>query len=542
MSSNHKDDPAIAEGFTPWQVENEEDQEFKLQDLIKVVPHQKYWFIGIVLTVLVLGHFYIQSLPEIYVSKSSIMLEREGMFSSGNSSGSQDVLTLRMHSIIKTMLSTDSIFEILKSTGAVAEDAEKSAVMGQIRGFRGAARFDFENVSILRERWGREGLVSMGMEVSYRSTSPEMALAMTEELTDRLLGNNVGKMTEENQVRNDYLSETLNGLRTQLDEHESKLTAFKEENALSLPEMQSMAIGRIDNLNYRILQSQDRIKVLQDRADEIDVQLATATADSAVYTSDGKRLLSAGDQLAMLEVEYSEMRDKYSSSHPDRIQLEEKIKALREHVNSGGSALELELTLAKKELTSLRERYSALHPDVTDQEQRVRTLESQVKLDQGRANNNPVYTNLLLRARNIRGEISLERQTKNNLRQELNNVELRMQQMPAVEQQLRRLVSARDLVEGRYKQAERELAELMESAGMQQAELLEKFVLLESPDLPLAPSTPNTSVLYPAIFFASFGLAYAFVFVRHFVQRKITGSDDVASVTRLPVFLIPDFK
>ncbi|MEM8499272.1 MAG: hypothetical protein AAF542_14700 [Pseudomonadota bacterium] len=538
----HKDSAMLKEDVTG-------DQEMTLMDFVNVVTNQRNWFAAVALAIFIPGLIYVFLMPKIFVSTSSIMLEREGIYSAASNTGSQDVLSLRMHAIIKTILSTNSVKAILEEYELINENSSPQEINTEISNFRGAANFEFDNVSVLRENTGREGLYSMGMTVSYESTSPDFSYQMTNELTNRLLGNNAGKLTEESQLRLDFLQGKLDQVGLKLTAAEDELTEFKEENALSLPEMQPIAIRRIDDIRDRILQSDDRMKVLRDRADEIDAQLASVSLDSTVFSTDGQRIVSAQDQLELLLLEYASTKDKYSPNHPDRIEMEEKIAALRSHVGSGGEeGLELDLSLARQELAALKNRYSAQHPDVAAQEEKIAYMESQLRAGKGRtkkqvgATTNPIYNNLLARKRGVTGEISLERQSLVNLNEQLADIESRIQQMPAVERKMRNLVTVRDRIEKRYKALEEEIGQLDSTSDMQEAELFERFILLEAPDVPLVPSKPNKQVLIPLLFIFSLGLAYLAVFIRQFAQAKIFGSEDVEKVTDLPVYLIPEFS
>lgn len=525
------------------------DNEMTLMDFVNVVLHEKTWFFGIAATVFALGFIAILMMPKIYVSNASIMLEREGIYSANSTTSSQDVLSLRMHAIIRTILSTDSVVEILEKYDFIDDDLTQSQVNSAIIGFRNAANFEFDNVSVLRESTGREGLYSMGLTVSYESTSPETSFKITKELTDKLLGSNSGKLTAENQFRLDFLESNLEEVSAKLAKADDELTTFKEANALSLPEMQSIAVRRIDDLRYRILQSDDRLKVLRDRADENDAQLASVAVDSTVFSTEGQRIVSPQDQLELLQVEYASTKDKYGPNHPDRIELEEKIASLKAHIGAGGEeGAAMELALAKQELAALEKKYSDQHPDVASQREKVAFMESQIRTGKVKTRRqkgettNPIYNNLLARQRGITAEISMERQSQEILQQELTDIESRFQQMPEVDAKLRRLLAKRDRVEEQYEKIEDEITSLLESSDMQQAELFERFVLLEAPSVPLVPSKPNKGMLIPLLFVFALVLAYAVAFVRHYMQAKIFSSEDVEKVTTLPVFLIPEFS
>ena len=96
--------------------------------------------------------------------------------------------------------------------------------------------------------------------------------------------------------------------------------------------MKTIIINRIADLERRFVTTEDRITLLRGRIDEYSTQMATINKEAALYTTGGQRLLAPKDRLRVLEVEYAAIKNMYSPKHPERVRMEEDIKALKVHV------------------------------------------------------------------------------------------------------------------------------------------------------------------------------------------------------------------
>ncbi len=529
---------------------DDHQQEMTLVDFYRVIPYQKRLFFGIFLATVLLGTIIIFMLPKAYQSSASILMERESTFSVTNTSPQPESLNLRMRAILATLLSSNSVSQLLEELGMITPSMDDEQRRARINAFKNNVNFEFDNIRFISERSGTERSFSMGFNISYQNRSPELALVGTEALVNRLLNYSSERVAQRAATQTEFLRKQLAEAEQQLARADAELTAFKEENVLSLPDMRGVSISRMNRMEQQIMNYDNRIALLHAKLDGVRSQISSIESDSAIFLTTGERVSSPEDQLLLLEIEYSSLRNKYSADHPDRLRLEEEIAALKQHLNEGGSndGVKSELRIAEQKLSELLERYSPKHPDVAAQQARVAELREEIaagNLQQNQlksASSNPVYTRLLSDKKAYEVEISLARQKQRELRNELEGIERILQKLPAGEQGLRRLEDARNNAEEHYQELQTELSETLENLNKRDANLSETFLVTEAPVLPTAPSKPNKKLLFAVLGLLSLGLAYAVVFIRHMVKDTILHSSDVEKVTKLPVFLIPEFQ
>lgn len=529
---------------------DDHQQEMTLVDFYRVIPYQKRLFFGIVAASLIIGTIIIFMLPKAYKASASILMERESTFSVTKAGSQPESLNLRMRAILATLLSSSSIDKLLQELGMISPDLDEEQRRGRINAFKNNVDFQFDNIRFISERSGTERSFSMGFNISYENKSPELALLGTQALVDRLLNYSGERVAQQAATQTEFLRRQLVDAEAEMARADKELTSFKQENVLTLPGMRNVSISRMNRMEQQLMNYDNRIAVLHAKLDGVRSQLSSIESDSAIFLTTGERVSSPEDQLLLLEIEYASLRNRYSADHPDRLELEDQINAIKRHLNQGGSndGVKSELRLAEQKLSELLERYSPKHPDVTAMQERVAQLREEISegnLQQNQlqsASSNPVYTRLMSDKKAYEVEISLAREKQRELRSELDEIESVLQQLPAGEQGLRRLEDSRNNAEENYRELQQQLNETLDSLNKRDADLSEKFLVTEEPVLPTTPSKPNKKLLLAVLAMLSLGLAYAVVFIRHMVKDTILHSSDVEKVTKLPVFLIPEFK
>lgn len=526
-----------------------DQQEMSLRDFFRVIPYQKKWFLGIALTCLLLGAAAIQLLPKSYIVESSIMMEREDTFSANSGGERPESLNLRMRSIIATLLSSGSAVEMLESLGLLTAATPADEKRFAIQTFKESVIIEFDNVSFINESTGREAEYSLGFSVSYENPSAEISFLGAKEITDRILSYSSDRISEHAKVETEFLRRNLDKAAARLQGAETELTEFKRANSQALPHMRDVSLRRIEATSRRILDSGVRLAALRDRLEDVEAQLQTVAVDTAVYSTTGTRIVSPEDQLVILELEHTALSNKYSKDHPDVVRVQEEIDALKTHIGKGATSggIDEELANTRQKLSTLQERYSDEHPEIGALKEKIVYLRGQLASGNTRSReklgaSNPVYNNLLSRKRSVTSEINIERREQASMRIELIEIEKGLELIPGAEQELRGLEKVRTLAEKKHAELEEELDVTLQNVEERAANLSEKFVLLEPPTMPQGPAKPNKLVLMLVVTVLSFLLAYIFVFIRHMLKDTIIESKDIEGVTKLPVFLVPEFK
>jgi hypothetical protein len=111
--------------------------------------------------------------------------------------------------------------------------------------------------------------------------------------------------------------------------------------------------------------------------------------------------------------------------------------------------------------------------------------------------------------------------------------------MPVVEKNLDALVQRQKSVQATFEEIDAESERLTLSAGMQQADLLDRFILLEPPRLPTSPSKPQRKLLAVVLTLLSGAAGLLTALLLHLYRDRIQDPDDVEELVTPPVYLIP---
>lgn len=519
-------------------------------DIAKIIKSLLRYKLTFLFTSLILfgaGVGLIAVLPNVYSSQAKIMIERPNTYNVAGAPNVRDNLSQRMHAIIASVMSTTNIRNIVREYGLVDASGSPEELHDGVSAFRDSAEVTFDNVAVINQYTGKSGMFSQGLLVNFRDKDPEVALKITQRLTNDILSANAGKGAESVEFRDKFLSEESSNVADQLASVERKVAVFKQDNALFLPELHSVAVRRLDEIANNVNRSEEAVSRLRRELSNTEADLATAATDSLLYAADGTRILGVGERMRLLEVEYATASSRYSPEHPEVSRLKKELDALRQHVKSNDTAgMEVELREVRKQLSSARKRYTAAHPDVKRLTGRVAALEKQLASAQ-RSNKprstsaptNPAYNRFLVRQKSLRDDLAREQQKLRALAQDKNQVQDQLARMPAVEQQLAELEREHKSYQTRYLEVEAQLANAKLSAGMRNADLLEKFVLVEAPERALKPSSPKKSLLLPVLFVLAIASGLFAAILRGLLQNKIWTSEDLEEIIDAPVLLVP---
>ena len=224
-----------------------------IKTIISAIKFQRKELIAVSLLTLLAGLYVIWSLPGIYVSGSSILVEREGLFSEVEERSGNDNLSPRMHAIVSTVLSTDSITQMLQEHDLVDPAATPEDIHNAIEDFRDDANLEFDNVAIINKYTGKSGMYSQGLNVQFEHENPETAFAVAQSLTNAVFESNKGKGERAVEFRRSFLEKEYDLALQKLNEAKEQVASYKNENALYLPEVHPSRFDATKRLRLRRL-------------------------------------------------------------------------------------------------------------------------------------------------------------------------------------------------------------------------------------------------------------------------------------------------
>jgi len=434
------------------------------------------------------------------MARSEILIEQEAMYSSGESQVSSQNLSHRVQAIVKTILSNNNIDKILRKYNLMEDGVSKEDQYRAYASFKDSTKLDFENALVVNPNTGREGMVSLGFSIEYENESPDLAYEITKELIDLVITGNQGKITNKENSRLEFLQKEKQTALLQLTEIEAEVSAFNQKNALYLPDVYPITIKRYDDLKSNLDEIDIKIGYLKGSQDDVLANIATTNINTAVFASDGKRISTAAEKLLIMEQEYENLSSQYTANHPDIIRIKSDIAVLK------------------------------------------KTTKKERRKGSGRSSgtSNPAQMLLVSRLEGIRDEIEHEKVRKGQTREEIKQLEARIQKMPGVKEAFKLLELKQESAVTKFKEIEEKLVQGGLSINMRKANLLENFILLEPAQYPLSPIKPKKKILLAVLLLLAVSLAYFIALLRDMYNDRISGKDVLIRFVDKPVFVIPN--
>ena len=391
---------------------------------------------------------------------------------------------------------------------------------------------------------GRPEQANIAFSVSYEHRSPTLALNVANELTSLYLNENLTDRAQMTEQTSSFLSEQAKAERAHIDELDSKLAKFKEAHNQELPELTQLNVQMAERTQTDLSDTRNRIAALDSQRISLEAQLAQISPSAVVFADNGQRVFSAADRLKDLKSKLASYKALYGPQHPDVVSTQLQINGLEKEVQAedGTADRVRQLAAAKAELASDLEKYSPEHPDVIRLEHEVATLQNDVKVDAAAGTqkvardhpDNPAYLQVKGELDSVTAERDAELQKQTELKAKLDAYDRRVALSPDVARQYQEMTRDLDAAQAKYqeilaKQTEAQVAENMESEQKG-----ERFTLLEPPQLPEKPVSPNIPLILVAGLTLSVALGFGAVMAREALDLSVRGPADIRQLLQVP--------
>ena len=369
-------------------------------------------------------------------------------------------------------------------------------------------------------------------------------MKVANELTSLYLNENLTSRTQLGQQTSSFFSEEATRQRQRIDELDKTLAAFKEKHHDDLPEFTQLNIQNAERTELDLRDAESRIAALDSQTVLLQAQLAQISPNTQVYNDTGQRVFGPEDRLKALKSMLASYKARYGPDHPDILSTQREVDGLEKEVRSeDGTADRLrQLSEAKAKLASALEKYSEDHPDVVRLRHVVESLEKQVQADANSAGvtaerahaDNPVY----IQVKGQLDAVAVDRESavkkRDELRAKYGDYEKRMALSPDVERQYREM--ARDLESAQFKYQEilSKQTEAQVSQNLETERKGEKFTLIEPPQPPEKPISPNRKLIVIVGLLLSLALGFGAIIAQESFDASVRGPADIRQLLQVP--------
>ncbi|MCC7489906.1 MAG: hypothetical protein IT485_09730 [Gammaproteobacteria bacterium] len=323
------------------------------------------------------------------------------------------------------------------------------------------------------------------VRISYQNNDPRKALTVVTALLNNFIEGSLGKNRSDSSSAEKFLVDKLKDYERRLNEAEQQLADFKRKNVGLLPGEGSDYYGRMQGEVSKLQAIEGRLRVARNRKAELQRQLEGEEPVFGLVPADEKsNLLNAPQdrQIAQFEQQLAELRLKYTETHPDIVRIKQMLAELR-----------AEKEAAAKNSGTARRAYSPLDLNPVYQQMKLQLSQVEVELAQ------------------IQAEYADQSAVVGSLRQ-------RIDTMPAVEAELKRMMRDYDITKAQYSELLRrvESARLSEDAEQSKSDVT--FRIIDPPSVPAVPIGPKRGLLMTGVLLlalvAGMGLALGLNFTQ----------------------------
>jgi succinoglycan biosynthesis transport protein ExoP len=483
-------------------------------------------------------------LPATYQASATILIEQQEIPQELVRSVITSFADQRVQVISQRVMTTQNLLGLIERYNLYPDIREKQPREVLLAKMRGDIGMHMISADVIDPRSGRPTQATIAFSVAYKSRSPELALKIANELTTLYLNENLTSRTQLSQQTAAFFSEESQRESAHIAELDKKLAAFKEKHQDELPDVTQLNIQTVERTELDVRDAENRLAQLDSQRVLLEAQLAQISPNTQVYSDSGQRVFGAEDRLKDLKSKLADYKARYGPDHPDVISTQREVDGLVKEVAEEDATPDRlrQLSQAKAELAADLDKYSPEHPDVLRLKREVERLQKAVDADanaglektkQGHADN-PVYIQ-------VKGELDsliVEREgavkKRDELQAKLDDYEKRMNKSPEVEREFREMSRDLESAQLKYQEILSKQTEVQVSQNLETERKGEKFTLIEPPQPPEKPISPNRPLVVAVGLLLALAAGVGAVILRESADASVRGPSDIRQLLEVP--------
>ncbi len=483
-------------------------------------------------------------LPATYQSTATILIEQQEIPQELVRSVITSFADQRVQVISQRVMTTQNLLGLIERYNLYPDIREKQPHEVLLAKMRTDIGMHMISADVIDPRSGRPTQATIAFAVSYQSRSPQLALKIANEVTSLYLNENLSSRTQLLQQTSSFFSEEANRQSARIGDLDKNLAAFKATHHDELPELTQLNIQTAERTELDLRESERRIAGLDSQRVLLEAQLAQISPNSQVFSDSGQRVFSAEDRLKSLKSQLASYKARYSADHPDVISTQREVDGLQKEVSAedGTSDRLRQLAGAKAKLAGALEKYSEDHPDVVRLKHEVDSLQKAVAADANSATestkrghaDNPVYIQVKgqLDALTVDRESAVKK--RDELQAKFEDYERRMAKSPDVERQFREMSRELESAQFKYQEILSKQTEAQVSQNLETDRKGEKFTLIEPPQPPEKPISPNRKLIVAVGLLLAVAVGIGAVILRESLDASVRGPNDIRQLFNVP--------
>ncbi len=492
-------------------------------------------------TILMIGILVVMLLPPTFRSTAVILIEEQDVPQDLVRSTITGYAVQRIEEIKQRIMTTSNIIAIAKQFNLYTEKQFDQLTRNEITvDFRSNVSISPISADVIDPRSGRPTEAVIAFKLSFDGKHINTVHKVTNELVTLYLNENLKERTEQSNSTSEFLAAEAAALSAQLTALENKISIFKEANQGSLPELNSFNLNIVDRSQRELLEIITRTQELKRRKLEIESNLSQLSPSAPQVLPSGESVLSDTDRLKALRSEYRRLSAVYKAGYPDLQRLQREIESLEKSLGTQEQQEDVakELQLARNQLATYEDRYADNHPSIKAQRNLIADLEATLLQTQNSTGqiipDNPAYVLLTTQLQSINGEISALQAKNAALRERISKYDGLLSKMPVVEKDYQGLLRDYENTQLKYREIHAKQMQAELARNLEQERKGERFTLIQPPEIPQKPVSPNRKLLLVLTLIVACGASIASAMLAEISDNKIYGEKAILNIVSIP--------
>src|SRR3984893_510315 len=515
-----------------------------LRERVRSYWRRRYTFAGVAALSGIAAIVLAVVLPATYRSTATILIEQQEIPQELVRSVITSFADQRVQVISQRVMTTQNLLSLVDRYNLypdIRRTQPREVLLDKLRSDIGMRMI---SADVIDPRSGRPTQATIAFSVSYQSRSPDLALKVANELTSLYLNENLTSRTQLGQQTATFFSEEAARQAAHIADLDKSLTAFKQKHSNDLPELVQLNLQTMERTELELHDAQNKLDALDSQRVLLEAQLAQINPTSQVFSDTGQRVMGPEDRLKALKSQLASYKARFAPGHPDIVSTEREVQGLETQVKSDDDTGDRvrELDEAKAQLARAREKYSADHPDVVRLHRTVAGLESAGAAAAKTGNrreatthsDNPVYIQVKgqLDALAVERDRSIKR--RDELQAKFDDYERRMVKSPEVEREFHTMSRELETAQLEYKQILAKQTEAQVSENLESERKGERFSMIEPPQMPEKPISPNRLLIVVMGLLLSLGLGVGAAAAHESFDASVRGPNDIRQLLQVP--------
>lgn len=523
--------------------ENSEYMDFEepsksLKDYINMLRRRKRVLAITWLVVVIMFTLLAFLWPPTYRSQAIILIEQQDIPAELVQTTITSYAQQRIEEIKQRIMTISNVMDVAEEFELYSEREFDRMTRTEIaEEFRDAVSIKPISAEVVDPRSGRPSQAIIAFSLAFDGDVPSKVQKVTNEITTLYLNENLKERTEQTQSTADFLMAETEMLSQELSALDQKIAGFKEQNKGALPEQNQFNISMVDRTESQINDLDFQLKELKKRKIRLEGELTQISPSAPTTLADGSVVLGDADRLRAIQSQLRQIQAIYREDHPVLLRLKREEAILLQGSSSHDTYNDTLKQLQEQQdnLSALQSKYTEDHPQIIKSKRMVEQLadaiEGMQKSEEAPRADNPAYLIVKTQLDSTNEDIRANTQKIESLNTKIERYEGYLSRGPQIEQDYQTLVRDYQNTYAKYQEIRSKMMSAELAKNLESEQKGERFTLIQPPELPIDPVSPNRTALVLIGVIMGVGAGVGVVILLEMLSNAVYSRTDLVSLT-----------